>query len=176
MSGYFKAFGLLSLTVGSNYAGDLFSCDLKEMLTNNSIAKHTLGILLLFFFMVLTNPEEFTSGAKDGEYVTPKVLLKTLAIYILFVASTKMSKYYSLVIILMLVVFAFLDIEQKNKSPEVVAKMEAWKEKLWKGAILVTVVGCLQYFIKQYDDHEEFRIGKFLSSTKCTNGIKGTYT
>jgi hypothetical protein len=69
--------------VASNYLGEFFGCDIKELFSNSILLKHVLGLGTVYFFMQLVDSE-----SKSSPLI--KALL-SVAVYLIFVLSTKMS-------------------------------------------------------------------------------------
>jgi len=169
MSEYANALGLLALTIGANFTGDLFGCGFKKELTNDPLAKHGMAYLLLLFFVVLTNKDQFMKGVADNQWVTFELLFKALLMYGGFIAFTKCTYGISILVLLILLFIMFMNIEESNKSEETRANISQYKYYATVIAVVAVTYGLFSNMSKQYNDHyEDFSLYKFfLGTTKC---------
>jgi hypothetical protein len=66
------------MTVSANFTGNLFSCDIQRMFTNNLYAKHIICFSLLLFFVILTNKDSYIKDKEIGQWIVPSMLFDTL--------------------------------------------------------------------------------------------------
>lgn len=169
MSEFVNAVGLLGLTIGANFTGDLFGCGIKKELTENPIVKHGMAYLLLLFFVVLTNKDAFVGDAKDGQWVTLDLLKNTLLVYAAFLAFTKCTFNTSVLIVVVLLFIMLLNIEKSNKDDDTKDKIADYKHYAMIVGVGALVYGLFSNLMKQYNDHrEDFSLYKFfIGTTKC---------
>lgn len=163
------AFGLLFMTVSANFTGNLFSCDIQRMFTNNLYAKHIICFSLLLFFVILTNKDSYTKDKETGQWLIPSMLFDTLLIYIIFLITSKMSFFYTAFILLLMAIYMLLDVEKINKTQQDQTTIEYIKSIDMYLMILLGAIGFISYFNKQRIDHSEnFNYETFLLGTnKC---------
>lgn len=169
MSEFANAIGLLTLTIGANFTGDLFGCGVKKQLTDSPIAKHSMAFLLLLFFVVLTNKDAFLKDAAENSWITMGLLSKTLIAYLGFVAFTKCTFDISVVVIGILLFVLFMDIEKNNKDEKVKADINRYKYYAMLAGLGALSYGLLSNYYKQSTEHAaDFTLYKFfLGTTKC---------
>jgi CDP-diglyceride synthetase len=166
---YLKAFGLLALTIGANFSASLYGCQLQRELRQNTYAKHTLGILLLLFLVILADYNELVGNVRQNDIVTPIIVVKTLGIYMLFLLFIKMNLYFTIAVILLFVIFILLEMEMDNKTEKIQQQLENIQYYIFYGTILTIVIGTSYYAYSQYMEYgKKFSIWKFFSDTKCS--------
>ena len=164
-----NSIGLLTLTISANFTGDLFGCSIRKQL-NNLLVKHATAFLLLLFFIVLTNKDEFTKNVEYNKLLTPTLLYNTFLLYMGFIAFTKCTFEISVFIIAILLFILFIEIEKSNKDDTVKKEMDKYKKYAIILMIGALITGIVLYYKKQKLDHNDFSIYKFLlGSTKCSN-------
>jgi Ca2+/Na+ antiporter len=149
------------LIVFCNFVKETVGCRLSEVLETNMYAKHFVAILLLFFLVILADPNN------DMERNILYYMGITILIYILYIITTRVSFPIMIAILLMLTVLYILDkIAQKKK--------EQGKEEQYKNYRLVqlilfiiifatSIVGFILYFIEKYREYgKNFRILQFI--------------
>jgi hypothetical protein len=169
MSEFANAVGLLTLTIGANFTGDLFGCGVKQQLTNNPIVKHCMAFLLLLFFIVLTNKDAFLKNATANSWVTMNLLSSTLLVYLGFIAFTKCTFEISILVIAVLIFILFMDIEKNNKDDKIKADIDNYKYIAMTIGLGALAYGVFSYYQKQSLEHgNDFTLYKFfLGTTKC---------
>lgn len=170
MSEFANAVGLLTLTIGANFTGDLFGCGVKKQLTNNPIVKHFMAFLLLLFFIVLTNKDAFLKNATENSWITLDLLYKTLLVYLGFIAFTKCTFGISVLVIVVLIFILFMDIEKNNKDDKTKAEIDKYKHIAMTIGLGALAYGVFAYYQKQSSEHgSDFTLYKFfLGTTKCS--------
>jgi hypothetical protein len=164
-----NAFGLLFMTIGANFTGNLLSCDIQRNFTNSVASKHFIAFLLLFFFIVLSNKDAILKNKDNDDLVIPELLLNTVIVYMIFLICTKMEFLYSAVILSSVFIYMLLDIEKSNKTRENLKTIETAQTIIKYLAFAIGILGFSKYAIKQYNDHkQDFSVTKFLFGTlKC---------
>ena len=92
-------FGLLSPMV---------SCDLQSMIKHNPWARHFFGIVAFFLLFIVVNPKKNISIGK--------LWVKTIFIYLIFLLMTKSKWYFSVPLILLLLIDQSIKIYIENNS------------------------------------------------------------
>ena len=84
---------LFYMTISTNFIGELFNKNIRNVLSDNYYVKHILGYFTLLIFIV------FSSGKKDNLVNDFKL---SIIAYILFVMSTKLNPNYFVISSLLL--------------------------------------------------------------------------
>lgn len=158
-------FGLMYFIIAANYVNDMFSCDLRRLLTNSLVAKHVVLLLGALFWVTETN-------SKDKFGV---LLIESFVVYMLFVLSTKSKSYFLMPILGLAVVDQLLrlyikstpDLSEKTSRNLDITRMTV------QGLCVATIVGSfVGYLIKQVRDKgADFRFSTFMLGTiKCEGG------
>lgn len=160
-----NCFGLLLLTISSNYSDKLLSCDIQEKYMNNVWIKHVITYLLLLFFIIVVDKKAYEEASKE-RWILPRIFLVTFAVYLMFLMVTKMDATYVLIILSCIVIYMLLDIEQVGKEQHVID----WIERVQIGlAILIGIVatyGFVTYFLRQKREYgDQFNYLTFLLGT-----------
>lgn len=154
------------LLVACNYTKETFGCQLQHILDQNMIAKHIIGILLLFFLIVVIQPEN-----ADREIL--RNVLLTFGIYLWFLMTTRIPIYMLIVVFVLLLAIYMTSIAQKRYEKE---NQEDAKQKAQRLQTLFTWIALILSFIgfgiyiieKRLEYGKDFQWGKFLSGTsKC---------
>lgn len=174
-----NCFGLLYLTISSNYSDKLMACEMQETFTKNVWIKHMITYLLLVFFIVAIDKNAYQEAAQR-QWITPRIFLISLAVYAMFLVVTKMQAMYAMGILFLIVLYMLVDIEligkaekeMESTNPEEAeqAKLNRTRLNLFQNTlvlvmILVGAIGFVSYFFKQRREHPEFSYSKFLFGT-----------
>lgn len=103
LSAAFGALFVMYLVVASNYVGELFNCDLQQVLQENYWIKHLLGYMTLFFFVNLTG----TSGAQNSVLNTSLI---SLMVYAVFIITNRAEGSWQVAVLLLLLAIYLLEI------------------------------------------------------------------
>jgi hypothetical protein len=169
----FNCFGLLFLTIASNYSVELLSCDFKDTATNQVWIKHMLTYLLLLFFIVAIDKRAYEDAARE-QWIFPKLFLTTFVVYLMFLVITKMRAVYAVTILVLSSLYMLTDIEKNGKElkneTEVVERLNRVQYGLIVAIALVASVGFVSYFVKQRGEYAgQFSYLKFIFGTRtCT--------
>lgn len=86
---------LVFAVVSGGYVSEVLSCQMQHTLTTSSYARHVMGILMTFVFMMMEGGWSFNASYDDGSDWSSGNVLSTmalsLAIYATFVLSSKMQ-------------------------------------------------------------------------------------
>lgn len=156
------------LLVFCNFTPDIIGCKLKTLLTNNMVAKHVLGFVLLLFLVVLVNPEN-----ADEKFV--KNFGYSLIVYLWFLLTIR-NHYEMIVVILLLLLIVYLlgakkDRKQKEGKTEEAKKLHKIQMGLTIGAFILSVLGFIAYYADKKDEYgATFKWSNFiLGKKKCRN-------
>ena len=171
--------GILYVAVAGNYVGDLLSCDMQRFLTRSVISKHLIILLGALFWVA-----EVTDA--NGEAFAT-VIGRAIAIYGLFVVSTK-SEWWALVPVLMLLIAdQILRVFQSKR--EVTSDIDAHTPRELAGqhgtdwvvctrtgvqiaCVAILLVGFAAYAARQARDHGgAFDLATFVLGTAKCRGV-----
>jgi hypothetical protein len=145
------ALSAMFLWIIFSYLANMLNCDLQRLLKSSLLVVHISGILAFFFLFTLLDPNNKSSiGA---------IWLKTLFVYILFVAMTK-SKVFFVVPVLILLL-----IDQSLKKEVAIREAKGLPDEVFKGRqeyiskiinitiIVIIAIGSLHYLYLQSIQH-----------------------
>jgi ABC-type multidrug transport system fused ATPase/permease subunit len=151
-----------------NFIKETAGCPLQNALNNSMIAKHMVGLILLFFLVVYTNPEY------ADKHIVRNIAI-TLAIYAWFWITSRTHLYIILPVLLLLVASYILSISRKRheseKNEKVAKRAKTWQNALALTALILSVLGALFYlFEKRREYKEDFLWYRFLAGNmECRN-------
>lgn len=171
-----KAIFMLFIAISGNFLAQLFPCRIQYLFTNNMVAKHVLGFIILFFTVVI--------NSVDHKKSTLVLILLTIGFYIWFVIMTRMTIEFFVPLIAILSVLYLIGIhidvsENANKTEEnkvtkefqqnKIKKLKKIKIALFFVAIIVTIMGFLLYLgEKNIEYGKNFKLSSFfLGEVKC---------
>lgn len=156
------------LLVACNYIKEIFGCQLQTLLNTSMIAKHGIGIVLLFFLIVIINPE---NADKD---MIRNVLL-TLGIYGWFVMTTRTPVYITFIVLLLLLASYIFQISmkryEKEQKEEERRKAQLYHQFLALFALGISVIGFVFYTIEKKREYKnDFMWSRFFSGNLNCRG------
>ena len=162
---YIKGIFLLILAIGGNNINELLGCQVQKLFEKNMIAKHFLTFLTIFFAI------DFSTDEKENPLLTFK---KATTIYVLFVLSSRMNVYFSILSLVILSIIYFINnyIEyyiaiDKKKD---INTLKDIKDNLINIQVIIIIIGFTLYFIKQKKEKKNWNLFKFIFGTiKCIN-------
>ena len=163
-----KGIFLLILAIAGNFLAETFSCKMQNLLTNNMLAKHCFGIIILYFTI------DFTTSADPQ---TPASNFKlALIIYSLFLLFTKMNLVFTILVFSLLAaiytVNSYINYYQKTdpKSTEI-KKLMKRRTHMSIALLGFLLMGFILYFVKQRREHRKnWSTAKFIFGvTKCAS-------
>jgi len=179
-----KGMLLFLLIVSGNYIGNLFSCRIQTAFSSNVYAKHIIGFISLYFFIILVDP--------NLERINPlKTLALSIPIYFYFLILSKSEAPIFLVIIFLLIFLVMVNsyhnyLNIKKVENKYLSKKETFiveniviVKKLIIGIIFIlTVIGFLVYLgMKKVEYEGEFKLISFIFGTKkCKGNLLGKKT
>lgn len=156
------------LLVACNYVKEIFGCGLQTMLDQNIYAKHVVAILLLFFLVVIINPEY------ADQQITRNVLL-TLGIYAWFLITTRTPVYVMLVVLVLLLASYIMSLARKRQEEEkddvAATRSRILQHRLAVSAFVFSVFGFVLYAIEKKREYKsKFAWSKFFSGNLSCRG------
>jgi hypothetical protein len=176
-----KGMLLFLLIVSGNYIGNLFSCRIQSAFSNNVYAKHIIGFISLYFFIILVDPN-------FGRINPLKTLGLSIPIYFYFLILSKSEAPIFLAIIFLLIFLVLINsysnyLNLKKTETNDLSKRESFisehivfVKKLIIGIIFIlTVIGFLVYLgMKKVEYEGRFKITSFILGTKkCKKNLLG---
>jgi len=156
----------LYLLVFCNYTKETIGCRLSHVLDTNMYAKHFATFMLLFFLVIIVDPDNSEKNifANFGW---------TVLVYILYMITTKVSFPIMVILILIMMIMYILSKLAKNKLEE--KKEDEYKNLkmaqniLFIILIILGVVGFLIYMVEKSREYKgKFSILKFIfGASKC---------
>lgn len=140
------------MVVGANFVLKLMGCRMQHLLRTSMIAKHTLGLLLVFFLVVLANP----TSSQETVFVNVGV---SLLVYAWFLMTTRSPFGLALVSILLLLgVYLSTAYRQKladEKEEEGAHRVDLLQKYMAIAAFLISTVGFTAYTIEKRLEYGE---------------------
>ena len=138
---------ILYLIISGNYIGELLGCRLQEAFSEIAYVKHIIAFLSLYYFVNLTTPEDLDPV---------KVLIKSAAMYSVFIVSRNVSLGYTLIFLLCMILIKFMEdyktFHYKSVTEEEdsvnVERIEKTQQLLTGVVYLVILVGFLKYTLE----------------------------
>jgi hypothetical protein len=159
------------------FLSNIVSCDIKRLMTNNVFFRHLVGIISFFLL--------FTVIEQDNQLDVFSIWVKTIYIYFIFLLMTKSKWYFSIPVLLLLLVDQSLKFqiafEEKRKDGKdgkddkenestvaTIARYENIRNKLEGCIIALIVIGFLHYTIRQYNEFgSKFSLVKLILYHSC---------
>ncbi len=150
--------------VGCNFIPEIIGCRLQTLLRENMIAKHILGLLLLFFLIIVVNP-------KNADQNLIKNVIITLIVYIWFLFTTRSPLIITLISIILFIILYILN----SKKDRLILSNEKDKIKFINNIqyiiiiflIVISVIGIIIYTIEKRKEYgKNFDIKKFIIGNK----------
>lgn len=157
------------LLVACNYVKEIFGCRLQNVLDKSILAKHAVGILLLFFLVVAVNPE-------NADRRLPWNLLVTVGIYAWFLVTTRTPFPVMAAVLLLLLGSYIASIARTREEADEQRQREAKRAKLFQyvlayTALAISVVGMLVYMVEKRREYgAKFDLVKFFSGNLACRG------
>lgn len=158
-----SALSAFYMWIAFNYLASLLNCDIQRFIATNPSSKHLVGLLTFFFLFTVLDPMN-----NAGVLV---LFLKTLFVYIIFVALIKSKWYFVIPSLILLITDQTMKLHvnylQKQERSDEADKWQNIRSTINIINISLIILGCLHYLIYQYlDKGPEFSIIKFLIPVK----------
>ena len=158
------------------FLSSIVSCDVKRLMTNNVFVRHIVGIISFFLL--------FTVIESDNQLDVFSIWTKTVYIYFIFLLMTKSKWYFSIPVLLLLVVdqslkfqIKFEESRKENKETKenkendpTILRYENIRNNLYVCIIALIVAGFVHYAFRQYNEYgSKFSLVKLLLYHSCRN-------
>ena len=149
------------------FLSTMVSCDIQRWMRDSLGFRHFVGIIAFFFL--------FTVIDTSNKAHILSIWLKTLFIYGIFLMMVKSKWYFSLPILLLLVLDQSLKIhysylEDRKSDKRSIEQIDTIRNYINKGVIGLIVVGFVHYIARQYQEFgNKFSFSKLLFSYGCAN-------
>lgn len=161
LSGFYLwlLFGFLSVSV---------SCDIQKWMSNKIWFRHLMGIIAFFF---LFSAIDTTSS----NYNIGIIWTKTFVVYGIFLLMTKSRAYFSVPVLLLLVLDQSLKSQKNYLEKEYPTNSNIQKFEKWRGYIsllmgVLIIIGFIDYIIEQRKTYKSnFEVSKLLFGYGCKN-------
>ncbi len=152
------------LLIFCNFTANIIGCRLQELLVSSMFIKHVISFVLLFFLIILVNPD---MQGKD----IPILLGFSAAIYVWFLLTTHSPIYIILIVLILLLTSYIIGTIKANnaKNPEkekLVKTLQLVQNILASIALGLSVIGFIIYTIeKRLEYGSEFSWITYISGT-----------
>lgn len=161
-----RAVFLLFIAISANFLGNTLNCGIQFDLTMTPILRN------IFLYVLIVFTIDFTS--KDSMSVE-EILSKSLIIYIFYIMLSKQD-YLTMYIVVILLIASYLCYIQTNYLKQKGSNTKFFDDIssfLLFGIGIVTIIGFIMYFNRQYHDHRDnFDITKFIFGTNQCDKLK----
>tara|TARA_B100002051_G_C16664665_1_gene601057 strand:- start:759 stop:1277 length:519 start_codon:yes stop_codon:yes gene_type:complete len=128
---------VLVVAVSGNFLGDTLGCGMRRLLAEDIFVRHAL--LILTIYVALETQKSILARA-----------VHSVAMWLLFLAFTKMDARFTLATLLGLVVSYELELRARRNADE---RALALAKRVEIGVMLLMAVGVAHYAIRQRSDH-----------------------
>jgi uncharacterized membrane protein len=164
MARFAPALFLVWLTIASAYMPELAGCQVRRMLGTSMVAKHLVGLIMIYFTVVVVNPG--IGVASD----TLKNILFACCIYLWFVLTSRCHFYVILLVVMIVFQTHILHQRLQDDAGNMSQKQKQDTQRLIVNlsliSLIITVLGVYLYMIakmKEYGDefsHWYFFVGR----------------
>lgn len=156
--------------IASAYMPELAGCELRRVLGTSMVAKHCVGLVCVYFSVVLIKPDITSEGN------VPKMLLMTVALYAWFVLTTRCA--VPDILMILVVVFAAYLMEQQRDAVDARRRktLDRVVLTLVCAALGMTALGVLAYLLrKKREFGDDFSYYYFLvGRMRCASMAPGS--
>jgi hypothetical protein len=149
------------------FLSSIVSCDIKRLMTHNIFFRHIVGIIAFFLL--------FTVIDTDNDSSVLNIWIKTMYIYFIFLLMTKSKWYFSIPVLLLMVVDQSLKFqikfeEKRKTNGSTMMFYENIRDKLNIYIIAIIIIGFIHYAIRQYNEYgSKFSLVKLILHHTCRN-------
>ena len=158
---------LLILAIMGNYTGQLLSCKVQKILSENMLMKHIVSFFILYFAV------DFTSNVP----LPPShIMINAFIIYILFLMFNKLNVTFTIIIFIFFAIIYVLGTHRVyyqytdyKKYKNHINNIDNISKLVKFFGIITLITGFTIYFRKQYKDHSKnwSTINFLLGTLKC---------
>jgi hypothetical protein len=154
----------LYIIICGNFMAPLLSCKLQNLLYNSMYLRHIIGCLTFIFFIGITN-------IKNKSFIS--VITLSISLYFVFIATTKLSISFWLVLFIIMSVLFLLETYKNTENPDkkIIDNIKYYEQILVIIGSIVLVIGFLSYLgEKKIEYKNNFNIITFLfGKNTCRN-------
>lgn len=172
---------LVFVIISGGYIRQILSCQMQDMLEHNLYARHIIGVIMIFVFIMFEGGWDFNEKRQNeisndwSSGNTPNTLIYALLIYIVFLISSKSQLIPNLFFFLVLFIMYMINTyrkyiyQRKEISENTNKKLITIEYTLLFISTIILIYGLLDYIIYQQKMRgSEFNLTKFFFSvTKC---------
>lgn len=167
--------------IAGGYATHILSCDTQRFFNNSIYAKHLLGIILIFMFIMLEGGWEFKTSLgnenvynwSNGNSITS--LLYAILLYFLLLLTSKMRYYSTILFFFLLFKLYFINTQRLNYlkkeliSNDINHKIVLYETFIFWLLPIILICGIVDYyFYKKKELGKNFNLFVFLlGCTSC---------
>jgi hypothetical protein len=155
------------------FLSSIVSCDIKKLINQNVYFRHFVGLISFFLLFTITDKNN------DNELSISRIWINTFFVYLIFLMMTKSKWYFSIPVLLLLVVdqsykfqIEFIEKEKKKSSKQInrVNTYEKIRKYTYASIIILIVAGFIHYAARQYSHFgSKFSFTKLLLYSSCNN-------
>jgi hypothetical protein len=177
---------VIFIVITGNYVTSILSCQMQKLLEKGAYARHILGVLMIFIFIMLLggysfNQEEYDMSENSWSSANAiDTMVLSIAIYILFLISSKSRLlpnilFFSVGFILYCInTQRSYEYVRKKISDETNEKILVVEKVLLGIAVVILVVGFIDYYnYKKKSYGKDFSLYTFIVGTiRCSHQVK----
>jgi len=147
------------------YLSSMVSCDMQKWMNDSIIFRHFVGVVAFFFLFTII----------DTSNVSPIYVIwgKTIGIYFLFLLMVKSKWYFSLPVLIILIIDQSLKshcdyLTKTSPNDKQISELNKTRDALYIVMLSLIGLGFVHYFFRQlYEFGPRFSFTKLLFSSKC---------
>lgn len=144
---------LLTLAIMGNYTGELLSCRVQKLLSENILMKHIVSFFILYFAV------DFTS---DTPLHPSHIIINAFVIYLIFLMFNKLNVIFTIIVFLIFAIIYILttyriyyDYTDNKKYQYMIDNIDNISNIFKFTGIIILIIGFVTYFRKQYREHSK---------------------
>lgn len=163
------ALSYVYLWVVFSYFSGMIGCDIQNLLTNNLVVRHIVGLITFFFL--------FTSIDKNSEHQHVAYLwIKALILYIVFLMASKTTWHFSAPILILLVADLCIKTQENYYSHNNIYYDSDLYNNIHRliyiAIVILSLIGMIVYGSKEKTRQgNAFSIIKFIFDNNCHNNF-----
>ena len=156
---------IMYLIIAGSFLGGLLGCRTQQLITTNMAVKHLLGLMTMFFFIVMldSNSKVDTNPAN--------LLIYAFILYMIFVVTTRMDHKWWVAFIVSLFFIYVLQAykDHRDTDDEERERYKKYQMNLIYVSAFIVIMGFLIYLGKKKAEYkDQFEFGTFLfGSPQC---------
>ena len=154
----YKGIFIFYIIIAAAFLPHILGCHIQKLFDSHMLVKHGIGILTLYFFIMLDSKINNELINKKDEYIFFKNILATILIYIIFLMSTRNKGIYFNIFFLSLAIIFLLNSYKEslddNKFKERIENIV--HITVWIGRISVLSV-CVGFYFYYQSKRKEYK-------------------